>query len=278
MKYPDDFDTPTFPAGKQISASRAVSIAVMVVFLLILFACGLLLWVQKSVHVHPFLVSINEITGQWEIVGHQHTDVKQMTTVQTLQESVIGKFLEYHFFVTDDADQTEVAKVLLKCTSGKENLPIDNLTDATGGTINLKSVANLDVDVSFTGDRISKESIDAIDQVSLNEENHFTTHVEFRQPEVHHVDISVDVCLSTSASVTGTAIMNDVRNAIIKLFDITPNYMGAGLKISDIYSAIMSVPNVRFCNVLEPTSNVITKPNAFMVLGDLNINEIVENY
>ena len=103
MKFPDEFDTPTFPAGKQIAITRAVSIAIMVVFLLILFACGLLLWVQKSVHVHPFLVSINQITGQWEIVGHQHSDIKEMTTVQSLQESVIGKFLEYHFFVTDDA-------------------------------------------------------------------------------------------------------------------------------------------------------------------------------
>lgn len=103
MKYPDEFDTPTFPAGKQIAVTRVMSIAVMSVFLLILFACGLLLWVQKSVHVHPFLVSINQVTGQWEIVGHQHGDVKEMTTVQSLQESVIGKFLEYHFFVTDDA-------------------------------------------------------------------------------------------------------------------------------------------------------------------------------
>lgn len=102
MKYPDEFETPTFPAGKQIAVTRAMSVAIMVIFLLILCACGLLLWVQKSVHVHPFLVSINQITGQWEIVGHQHTDVQEMTTVQTLQESVIGKFLEYHFFVTDD--------------------------------------------------------------------------------------------------------------------------------------------------------------------------------
>lgn len=102
MKYPDEFETPTFPAGKQIAVTRVMSVAVMSVFLLILFACGLLLWAQKSVHVHPFLVSINQITGQWQIVGHQHTDVKEMTTVQTLQESVIGKFLEYHFFVTED--------------------------------------------------------------------------------------------------------------------------------------------------------------------------------
>ena len=102
MKYPDDFDTPTFPAGNQIAVSRTVSIVIMVVFLLIMFACGGLLWVQKNIRVHPFLVSVNDITGQWEIVGHQHTDVKEMTTVRALQESVIGKFLEYRFFVTDN--------------------------------------------------------------------------------------------------------------------------------------------------------------------------------
>lgn len=104
MKYPDEFETPTFPAGKQIAVTRMVSVLIMSVFLLILFSCGLLLWAQKSVHVHPFLISVNEITGQWEIVGHQHTDVKEMSTVRTLQESVIGKFLEYHFFVTEDAN------------------------------------------------------------------------------------------------------------------------------------------------------------------------------
>ena len=102
LVYPDEFETSTFPAGKRIAVSRSVSIAIMVIFLLILFACGLLLWVQKSVHVHPFLVSINEITGQWSVVGHQHTDIKEVTTAQTLQESVIGKFMTYRFYITDD--------------------------------------------------------------------------------------------------------------------------------------------------------------------------------
>ncbi|MFQ6729912.1 MAG: VirB8/TrbF family protein [Alphaproteobacteria bacterium] len=103
MRYPDDFDTSSFPAGKQISVSRAIGIATMVVFLLIIFACVFLLWAQKSAHVHPFLVSINNITGRWEIVGHHHSDTKEITTTQALQESVIGKFLEYRFWITDDA-------------------------------------------------------------------------------------------------------------------------------------------------------------------------------
>lgn len=103
MRYPDDFDTSSFPAGKQISVSRVVGIAIMLVFLLIIFACGVLLWAQRSAHIHPFLVSINNITGQWQVVGHQHHDVKEITTTQALQESVIGKFLEYRFWITDDA-------------------------------------------------------------------------------------------------------------------------------------------------------------------------------
>ncbi len=103
LEYPDEFETSTFPAGKRIAVARAMSIAIMVVFMLIVLACVFLLWVQKSAHVHPFLVSINNITGQWSIVGHQHTDIKEFTTAQTLQESVVGKFMRYRFLITDNS-------------------------------------------------------------------------------------------------------------------------------------------------------------------------------
>lgn len=104
MKYPDEFETPAFPAGKRIAVSRSVSVAIMVVFLLILITCGLILWVQKSVRVHPFLVSINNITGQWELVGHKHHEYQTMTTDQTLQESLITKFIQNWFLISGDAD------------------------------------------------------------------------------------------------------------------------------------------------------------------------------
>ena len=54
--------------------------------------------------------------------------------------------------------------------------------------------------------------------------------------------------------------------------------MGAGLKISDIYGAIRTVEYVKFCNVITPTTNVEIPPNKFMVLGNLEITEIVESY
>ncbi len=101
MRYPDDFNVPPFPAGKHTAVSRMMSIAVSIVLLGIIFTCGLLLWAQRSVRVHPFLVSIDEITGTWTVVGHHHTEIQELSTVQTMQESVIGKFMRNWFLISD---------------------------------------------------------------------------------------------------------------------------------------------------------------------------------
>lgn len=100
MEYPSGFNTPTFPAGSRLAATRLVAIATMVVFVLIVVMCGLLLWTQRAATVHPFLVSIDNITGQWAVVGHNHGRVREITTAQSLQESVIGKFIQYWFWVS----------------------------------------------------------------------------------------------------------------------------------------------------------------------------------
>lgn len=146
MKYPDDFDTSTFPAGKQIAVTRTVGIAVMVVFLLIIFACGLLLWAQKSAHIHPFLVSINNITGRWEIVGHHHNDIKEIPTTQLLQESVIGNFLEYRFLITnDDAFNSRVWQVCDRNT----NCSTENKNPTTPETCALFCLSGDDAHTTF---------------------------------------------------------------------------------------------------------------------------------
>ncbi len=98
-KYPDDFDTSTFPAGKPIAVSRAVGIAIMTVFLLIVFATVAVIWVQKSVHNHPFLISVNNITAQWNVIGHDHRGVKEMPVIRTLQESLLGKYIKRRFYL-----------------------------------------------------------------------------------------------------------------------------------------------------------------------------------
>ena len=101
LKYPDDFDVPAFPAGRPVALTRVLAVAIMSVFLLIGATCILLFYTQRSVHIHPFLVSINPVTGQWDVVGHHHKDVAELSATRTLQESAIGKFMRNWFLLTD---------------------------------------------------------------------------------------------------------------------------------------------------------------------------------
>lgn len=100
MNYPADFDSPTFPAGRKVVSSRIMGIVIMVVFLLIMITTGLLIWAQQSIKTHPFLVSINDITGQWTIVGHDHEQMVTLSAAQSMQESVLTRFIQYWFWIS----------------------------------------------------------------------------------------------------------------------------------------------------------------------------------
>lgn len=108
MDYPDGFEVPTFPAGKRIMFTRVTGIVTMVVFLLVLVMCGVVMWAQRSARIHPFLVSVNQITGRWEVIGHQHEEVREMSSTRALQESVIGNFVRNWFLVTENTDLNNV--------------------------------------------------------------------------------------------------------------------------------------------------------------------------
>lgn len=103
MKYPDDFDSPAFPVGKPVAISRFMAIATMVVSLLVLFLCVLVVWGSRSQGIHPFLVSINPITGAWNVVGHNHGQTT-ITRSLALQESVLNRTFKNVFTISGDAD------------------------------------------------------------------------------------------------------------------------------------------------------------------------------
>lgn len=104
MDYPDNFDTPVFPAGKRIAVSRVMAIGSMIAFLIIVFLCGMLFWSARSMRVDPLIVSINHTTGAWDIVGHSHGQT-DMTASQSLQESVAINFAKSWFFISADDAQ-----------------------------------------------------------------------------------------------------------------------------------------------------------------------------
>lgn len=145
-----------------------------------------------------------------------------------------------------------------------------------GATIRITSNNNLASLVSFKGNRIDSQDVNYLDQPIIDKYNHFTTYMEFKQPEVYQIDIMVKVSLSTSAAITSSMIMQQINNNVNEVFALKPTSMGKGLKISDIYTAVMKTPNVDWCKVIKPTDNITIPRNSTMVLANLTIKEITE--
>lgn len=143
---------------------------------------------------------------------------------------------------------------------------------ASGATITIKSKNDLTVSADYTGNRINASDISLIDQTIINEYNHFTTYVEFKQPQVIRADIVIRVKYTNSA--IKSIAQQNVYNAISALFDITPDYLGKSLELSSIYNAVHNVEGVDYCLVDSPVANINVLPNEFLILSSLNILDI----
>ncbi len=132
MNYPDDFEIPTFPAGRSMAISRAVAIGTMTAFLLILFLCIVLLWAMRSGRIHPFLVSVDNSTGLWQVVGHDHGK-KTLTAANALQESAVAHFVQNWFTLSDVAAENDAVWKTCERVSecmGTSNAPYGDKTCA----------------------------------------------------------------------------------------------------------------------------------------------------
>lgn len=101
MDYPDGFNVPAFPAGSRIATSRAMGIGILSVCLLIIFTCGMILWAVAARTVDPFLISVNPITGNWEIVGHSHGQ-DEISQNHLAQMSTVNRFVQDWFYISPD--------------------------------------------------------------------------------------------------------------------------------------------------------------------------------
>lgn len=154
-------------------------------------------------------------------------------------------------------------------SSGVDGIP------GKGATIQITSSNNLQVEASFTGNRIDTQNINSLDQPIINKYNHFTTYLEFKQPEIVQAAIKIEVELDTNTTISSGVILQNVKNNITSLFDITPSYMGKGLKLSDIYKAATSTEYVKWCRVLTPLDNIDINENELLILSTLDIIEII---
>lgn len=217
----------------------------------------------------------------------EYTDTGARIVVDTVNGGVITSFHWLTPYVTtgnlngliahtEPADSSTGTgfefKIVTTCMSGSVN------GQGTGGTIKILSENNLQVTVQFTGNRIDTNDINKIDQPIINKYNHFTTYTEFVQPEANPVSITLDVALDTSSSRSSGMIIQEIKNAVASLFEITPNFLGSGLKVSDIYTAVMAVPGVNWCLVTSPTNNIEVKQNELMTLQGVTVNEVIKEF
>lgn len=100
-EYPGNFHTQAFPAGPRIAISRVMGIGILSAFFVILCICGLLLWGARSLRLDPFLISTDNITGAWTVIGRSATYRPRESIYDTVQESVAGNFFQNWFFISD---------------------------------------------------------------------------------------------------------------------------------------------------------------------------------
>ena len=117
MKYPNDFNVPAFPAGKTIAFSRAVSIWISVVFFFIVVACGFLL---LNIHFRknfPFLISVNPVTEDWNVIAYPGEKEKPIPQYQFIQEKLVHDFVKDWFTISDNMEINEA--IWAKCSDGE---------------------------------------------------------------------------------------------------------------------------------------------------------------
>lgn len=107
MDYPGGFNIPAFPAGSRIATSRVMGIGVLVVCLLVIFTCGMILWAGSARTVDPFIISVDPITSDWEIVGHSHGQ-NEFSLNELAQMSTVNRFIQDWFYISPDMESNDI--------------------------------------------------------------------------------------------------------------------------------------------------------------------------
>jgi hypothetical protein len=108
MNYPSDFQTPAVPSGRATAVARVMAIWSGIAFLIIVFLCGILLWSARSQKMTPFLISVDNTSGEWRAHG-AHTGRIESSINQTMQESAVINFTRNWFTISANSDMNDAA-------------------------------------------------------------------------------------------------------------------------------------------------------------------------
>lgn len=132
MEYPNDFDVPSFSAGKTVAFSRGISVWISIVFFLIIAACG---FVLLGVHLkknYPFLISVDPITDEWTVIAYPHDSQEKIQQYQIIQEKLVKDYVTNWFTISGNARENELrwkSCEMDECTDPSQFKP-DNISCA----------------------------------------------------------------------------------------------------------------------------------------------------
>lgn len=129
MDYPNNFDIPSFPAGKTVAFSRSVSIWISIVFFLIIAACGLILLGKHLEKNYPFLISIDPYTDEWTVVAYPKEKKDSIQQYQVIQEKLAKDFVTNWFTISDNEQKNALrwSECSVEECAGSEQFNPDNL-------------------------------------------------------------------------------------------------------------------------------------------------------
>lgn len=108
MDYPNEFDTPAFPAGKTIALSRGVSVWISVVLFLIVCMCGFILLCKHYTSNYPFLISVDPFTDEWTVVAFPNKNSDEtVQQYQIIQEKLANDFVTNWFTISANSDDND---------------------------------------------------------------------------------------------------------------------------------------------------------------------------
>lgn len=153
-----------------------------------------------------------------------------------------------------------------------QNIPLIYETTegmGTGGTLSIDSSSTLEVKTSYVGNFYTNKDIQAVDLPIIDQYNHFTTYLEFKQPKIKNVSVNVEIVYSNVINYLD--VKTKVIEAINGVFDITPYYIGKPLNVSNIWKAIGKIEGIERFNVLYPTNNINCEPYELIMLPKENL-------
>jgi len=108
MDYPNNFNIPAFPEARKIAFSRVVTIWYSIAFFIIISLAGLLFLTIESMRIAPYMIAIDEITGEWSVISETPRVRAAVPVNMAVQESVVFNFARLWFQITGDAETNEV--------------------------------------------------------------------------------------------------------------------------------------------------------------------------